>query len=365
MVQLRLNFAPTQPSLLRHVSAPRSPASPLETTAKHLRYTLPIRLTGSASGMAPSTVSSGPPPSPHNWMWYCHQCRTGYKIGVTRRCLIDDHMLCYGTTIKKKAKKSKKVKACQSEFDYVGWANWGEWKRKETGKDSQAEEQPKRDCFGNCDWPSQCRWAPKQQIQPAVQPQQETAQEADPQSQSACTSADPSPGAKPTTDNVLVKLGSATQKLASHWASMLTPIEEDPAEQSPTSIKDFLDLGKQATEPMLFSVAPLGISSKHTSSTPQPPTEVHSATNFNNFDFDFGFHSSAAGGDNDNNMPPSIAKGIVASTVGLALSAVPSARVQDGGDERSKRCASEPLPTLSVWLQERVTERRRRMSEAR
>ncbi|KAL9587161.1 MAG: hypothetical protein Q9212_000434 [Teloschistes hypoglaucus] len=358
MVGLRLNFAPAQPSLLRHVSAPRSPASPLEATAKRLRYALPIRLNDSAPSMAPSTVSSGPPPSPHKWMWYCHQCRTGYEIGVTRRCLIDDHKLCYGQTIRKKAKKPKRVKACQSEFDYVGWANWGEWKRKQPGSDSQAEEQqPKRDCFGNCDWPSQCRWAPKQQ----VQPEKETAQEADPQS-SACTNAEPTPGAKPTTDNVLVKLGSATQKLASHWASILTPIEEDPAEQSPTSIKDFLDLGKQATEPMLFSIAPLGISSKRTSATTTTTTttEVHTATSFH--DFDFGFHSSSAG-----DTQPSIAKGIVVSTVGLALSAVPSARVvQDGGDnERSKRCVSAPPPTLSVWLQGRVTERRRRMSEAR
>ncbi|KAI4195636.1 MAG: hypothetical protein LQ350_007080 [Teloschistes chrysophthalmus] len=325
MVGLRLNFAPAQPSLLRHVSAPRSPASPLEATAKRVRYALPIRLTDSASSMAPSTVSSGPPPSPHKWMWYCHQCRTGYEIGVTRRCLIDDHMLCYGQTIRKKARKPKRVKACQSEFDYVGWANLGEWKRKQAGSDSQAEEQqPKRDCFGNCDWPSQCRWAPKQQ----VQPEKETAQEAGPPS--ASTSADPSPGAKPTTDNVLVKLGSATQKVASHWASMLTPIEENPTEQSPTSIKDFLDLGKQATEqPMLFSVAPLGISTKRTATTTTTTTttEVHTATSFH--DFDFGFHNS---NNNNNNMRPSIAKGIVASTVGLALSAVPSARVQDGCD---------------------------------
>ncbi|KAI4252600.1 MAG: hypothetical protein LQ352_004202 [Teloschistes flavicans] len=386
MVELRLNFVPAQPSRLRHVFAPRSPASPLESTAKRLRGALPNRLSDSTNTVDSSTVLNGQPLSPYKWMWYCHQCRTGYEVGVTRRCLIDDHVLCYGSTIRKKSKKSKKpkkVRACQSEFDYIGWQTWGAWKRQQTASDSPAKEQPKRNCFNNCDWPSQCRWAPKQQEQAAVELNQETAQEVDPQTQeapSASTSADLSPGLKPT-DSVLIKLGSATQKLASHWASMLTPIEE---ESSPTSIEDFLDLAKHSTDPMLNSsavdveagnlsscndlpsVAPLEIS-KHTSSI--PPTEVHPlqaeaqspAPSASFGDFNFGFHSSSSG---DQDASPSIAEGIVASTIGLALSAVPSARAQKGSDERSRRSVSEPLPTLSVWLQERVMERRRRMSEA-
>ncbi|KAL8694290.1 MAG: hypothetical protein Q9218_001058, partial [Villophora microphyllina] len=373
MVELKLNFAPARPSRLRHVDIPRSPASPLESIAKRLQYALPtveeVRETDSP------TATKDPPPSPYKWMWYCHQCRTGYGVGVTRRCLIDDHVLCYGATIKRKSKRPKRVRACQSEFDYNGWQNWGAWKRSQAGNVSQHE----RNCFDNCDWPSQCRWAPKQQEQPAGPTSKEIVQEAAHEAPATSSNAAVISEVQPT-DNVFAKLSSATQKLASHWSSMLklTPVEaEELGALSPTSLEGFLKQAKASMDitdtdnindsSAFFnvpSIAPLTIT-KSTTSTENPALTTEEAQSeapsgsFTNFDF--GFRNSKE----VDSAPPSIAEGIVASIIGIAISAVPSVQVQEGiMEQKSRRCISEPLPTLSVWLQERVRERRRRVSSA-
>lgn len=76
----------------------------------------------------------------------------------------------------------KRGKACASEFDYRGWGEVGKWRRdvgaarshtpKPTGlgtrRDSaislNATAAPK-DCFNNCDYPSECRWGREEQLQ--------------------------------------------------------------------------------------------------------------------------------------------------------------------------------------------------------
>jgi hypothetical protein len=62
----------------------------------------------------------------------------------------------------------RKHRACASEFDYSGWKTWGRW-RKGGSKvvqgrrldHQQASAQSKKDCWNNCDYPSECRWGKK------------------------------------------------------------------------------------------------------------------------------------------------------------------------------------------------------------
>ena len=74
-------------------------------------------------------------------------------------------------------------KACASEFDYAGWKVWGAWRRdcgeqraaagalvglldeggEATGmgwwgKDAEEDRRRCKDCWGRCDYPSECRW---------------------------------------------------------------------------------------------------------------------------------------------------------------------------------------------------------------
>lgn len=374
MVGLKLDFTPAQPSRLRHVSGPRSPASPLESPTKRLRFTPSSLDSDTSSDSGSSTRSSDPPPSPYKWMWYCHHCRTGYEVGVTRRCLIDDHQLCYGQPIKKRSKKNKKVRSCQSEFDYAGWQNWGAWKRAQTGSNPSALAQPERNCFGNCDWPSQCRWAPKQEqpIEQTVTAAIPQGQEASPPTSSATTVTEPK-----ANDNVLAKISTVTQKLATHWATMLSPVEEEP---SSGTIEDFLKLANTETDttPMdidtdddasfydVPSVAPLGItkvtgSAQSAETISTAPTKIKAFGLDLNFDFDFGFHRTM-----DENAAPSLAEGLhdmAASTVGIALSVPLRPTAEHTSSKLGRRCVSEP-PTLSVRQQEDLQGTGRRMSAA-
>jgi hypothetical protein len=100
-----------------------------------------------------ATVPS-PPDLPLPWVWQCHLCRNRYPLGVTRRCLYDGHYYCSGETNVKNLKKKKKGQACSSEFDYEGWDDYGEWKRKALRMIDNTKV-PKR--CEKCDFPSMCR----------------------------------------------------------------------------------------------------------------------------------------------------------------------------------------------------------------
>ncbi|KAK4455270.1 hypothetical protein QBC34DRAFT_275732, partial [Podospora aff. communis PSN243] len=69
-----------------------------------------------------------PPATPYPRLWRCHQCRSIYRLGCTRRCLECSHIFCTGPVPDKK--KGKKQKGpCRAEFDYGGWAAWGSYRR--------------------------------------------------------------------------------------------------------------------------------------------------------------------------------------------------------------------------------------------
>lgn len=61
--------------------------------------------------------------------------------------------------------KTKKHKACASEFDYLGWEDFGTWKRKAAGCHSPMEKLLDKPAFKHCErqcvFPSACHWKAK------------------------------------------------------------------------------------------------------------------------------------------------------------------------------------------------------------
>ncbi|KAI1809321.1 hypothetical protein GGS20DRAFT_580793 [Poronia punctata] len=142
-----------------NVTPPLSPPARL-----HLRNILP------ASPDLPA-IMPPPPRTPRSWVWQCHRCMNVYRLGCTRRCLDCSHTYCISN--KPKAEKNSRGKKkrrhsgmCAAEFDYVGWEQWGSWRRKVLGFETKGRcEQAARDrafllkehnCFVDCDSPSEC-----------------------------------------------------------------------------------------------------------------------------------------------------------------------------------------------------------------
>ncbi|KAI4181144.1 MAG: hypothetical protein L6R41_006797 [Letrouitia leprolyta] len=372
MVGLRLDFVPAQPSHLRHAFTPRSPASPLESTAKRVCYTKRTLDSDTSSDSTFPTISqtSNPPSSPYKWMWYCHQCRTGYELGVTRRCLVDDHQLCYGQPIKKRFKKGdKKNRSCQSEFDYTGWQNYGAWKRSQNGQDSQDGVQTERNCAAFCDWPSQCRWTRKHK-QPLPESCEKPVEQVTPDTseESVMTTNEVTNLTQKSTDSTTSIIRSAAKRLSSQWTSLLTPIEEEPASDS---IEGFLSLARANTNPTTVSERAHVSCQDYQMSDSDPFVEplqtvqdignsalsvstTDAKSNAFGFDFDFGFNSKM-----ENEETTSITEGLhelVAGTVGIALS-VPSSVCLER-QEYGRRCVSAP-PTRGTKLQAQLLDERR------
>ncbi|KAF1979509.1 hypothetical protein BU23DRAFT_636530 [Bimuria novae-zelandiae CBS 107.79] len=139
---LEIHPAPFKSSHLAIPPSPFSPGTPLELLSQPQQR----------SRIWPTPDTRYVPPEPLQWRWQCHECRRTYSMGVTPRCLEDGHVFCTGTTAVKtwrrplRAARTKRHRACTSEFDYQGWKTWGRWKR--SG----------RHCWNNCDYPSECRW---------------------------------------------------------------------------------------------------------------------------------------------------------------------------------------------------------------
>lgn len=70
-----------------------------------------------------------PPPEPCPWLWRCHQCHILYRLATTRRCLECDHAFCLSAPTSPSKKRKRSSGPCKAEFDYVGWAAQGAWKR--------------------------------------------------------------------------------------------------------------------------------------------------------------------------------------------------------------------------------------------
>jgi hypothetical protein len=143
-------FKPTLLSIPPSPFSPRTPLTPFLSSAPSKSQTCHFT--------SPQLASESPP-NPLSWLWQCHHCHRNYKLGVTRRCLDDGHRFCSGTMSAKAwqnpvQNRSKRHRACASEFDYVGWKAWGRWRRGA----SKIKDGSKKDCWNTCDYPSECRW---------------------------------------------------------------------------------------------------------------------------------------------------------------------------------------------------------------
>ncbi|KAF9695093.1 hypothetical protein EKO04_006728 [Ascochyta lentis] len=147
--------------------SPRSPLTPASKSQSQQRAACTSTATVSSPTLAPN--------SPLHWVWTCHACTRVYPLGTTRRCLDDGHHFCAGITSVKSQRKDgsrkrvRKHRACVSEFDYLGWKNWGRWRRSNShnagkrvvGKPVKSlvlGSGKEKNCWINCDYPSQCRW---------------------------------------------------------------------------------------------------------------------------------------------------------------------------------------------------------------
>jgi hypothetical protein len=214
---IRLTLPTTTAPL--HPLTPRlkSPAFLLPASPHELHYQQSPCLSPSRRFQAPQ------PPSPLAWTWRCHLCYTTYRLGTTRRCLLDGHYFCSNpppppaptpspspspspqthsdtsptgliappplaerrayvpcgseeVLMKAKERKEKRGRKCKkkahesctSSFDYMGWADWNAWRRKLSPVIVRAEglrsaamscgEKHQKDCFWDCDFPSECSW---------------------------------------------------------------------------------------------------------------------------------------------------------------------------------------------------------------
>lgn len=134
---------------------PTSPTSKMTPFDPARIFTSPeISTTGS-----PLIDSLPEPTQPLSWIWQCHLCQSRYPLGVTRRCLLDGHFYCSGEADRPNLKKRKRGRSCSSEFDYIGWREWGEWKRKVLGTlENNIETRHVQKGCEKCDYPSQCRY---------------------------------------------------------------------------------------------------------------------------------------------------------------------------------------------------------------
>lgn len=147
---------PIQASGLRILSGPISPASPLSPLRAQLHFpNLPSpRLTPPSPSFNKSPKTLGAPLDAMPWIWSCHKCHTKYLLGATRRCLHDGHYFCGGTTVDKKTGKTKRHRACASEFDYIGWEDFGSWRRRL--KEQKSPGRTHTNCEKQCHFPSAC-----------------------------------------------------------------------------------------------------------------------------------------------------------------------------------------------------------------
>ncbi|KAK4995693.1 hypothetical protein LTR66_004534 [Elasticomyces elasticus] len=177
--------APFRSSNLAIPPSPFSPRLPNTPQAAAAVPREPLLLHGRKRSA--SQYIAPPLPQPLHWLWQCHQCHQTYRLSITRRCLNDGHYFCAGTSTTKRRggkTRTKKHRACASEFDYQGWKTWGTWRRNVhpeldaeiavSSSDDTIENAPsesewvkgiwpknkmaKKGCWNKCDYPSECRW---------------------------------------------------------------------------------------------------------------------------------------------------------------------------------------------------------------
>lgn len=168
----RYQLRAKQPSNLSTPESPTSPPSPLSPHTPH-----PLRKPMSNSQLGQNFLKPRPR-IPGSWSWRCHLCQSVYRLGVTRRCLHDVHVFCSAVQpptedeasselrsvhSKNRILRGRRIAYCESEFDYKRWANYNRWRREAAdakarrgASEDVGKEDGERNCWNNCDYPSQC-----------------------------------------------------------------------------------------------------------------------------------------------------------------------------------------------------------------
>ncbi len=218
-------MGPYKPSGLRVLSGPVSPSSPLSPLPSQLHFphlpnprSTPFKPTfGSTNKEVEAPFGAMP------WMWSCHKCHTRYPLGVTRRCLNDGHRFCGGTSVDKVTGKMKRHRACGSEFDYIGWEEYGSWKR--PANYQKPANKSHKNCEHQCDFPSACHWntrhSPRKNADFGF---------LDPKclgTESSASSALEKSTLKKTGSGLIDKLVKAAEKRTTQLTTLLSTIEEE------------------------------------------------------------------------------------------------------------------------------------------
>ena len=112
----------------------------------------------------------------------------------------------------KYSNRTRKHKPCGSVFDYVGWKNWGEWRRASDQYSGGHDHPSGKDCVNRCDFPSECRWAKKHSSKPTRT-----------NSHSAISAAS---ARRNTSIARLQRLVDSAEQRTAQLADLLSPIEE-------------------------------------------------------------------------------------------------------------------------------------------
>lgn len=241
MASRTLPFAPLQPSNLQIISGPASPASPVSPFGLRPRpasstRNRPASPSTASSSPSESSGTDAPPVKPDAWTWRCHQCRSRYPLGATRRCLHDGHYLCSGTReVSRRSGRIKHSKSCSSEFDYAGWRAYSKWKRRvhrqNFGSQGETEDQ--------CIFPSECRWSPESHAERLRQDLEQTVSEL------------PELGPSPTFDDILgLPLYGAPVEFPEPSVSFTVRANHpNPLSSAPAKLADATAFERQGSEP--------------------------------------------------------------------------------------------------------------------
>ena len=123
--------------------------------------------------------------------------------------------------------KTKRHRACASEFDYIGWEEYGKWKRRVS--QDRTEGDLRQHCEHKCDFPSACHWKTKHSPKTVA-----TFDFLDPQCLGRESAAASSPASEKETPPPFKKTGlyidkivKAAEKRTSQLTTLLSTIDEE------------------------------------------------------------------------------------------------------------------------------------------
>lgn len=161
-------YSPASPNSTRKLSVSTASPSSYFTSSPLSTDSSSRNATDLDSTTPPKVIYPPPPAKPLRWVWQCHLCHSRYPLSVTRRCLVDGHYYCSGNSpAQRNMKKRRKQQSCTSEFDYVAWKEWGQWRRKTLALRALANgnAEPKLTGCDGCSSPSQCRYDKRKPVE--------------------------------------------------------------------------------------------------------------------------------------------------------------------------------------------------------